>query len=109
MEATTLPVASDALATSEWLPLPTLVVSQAKEYGLLVSVACNTSSTKNSTLETPTSSDAIAARVIVPDTVAPLSGVVMAQVGAVVSGAEFCTLTAIEDRKRVVSGTYEDV
>src|SRR3989441_10419853 len=41
----TWPAASYAFATSVWLPSATVVVSQEKEYGLVVSVACHTSST----------------------------------------------------------------
>src|SRR5213083_2505709 len=41
----TWPAASYALARSVWPPSETVVVSQEKEYGLAVSVACHTSST----------------------------------------------------------------
>src|SRR2546425_897672 len=41
----TLLASSYALARSVWLPLETIVVSQEKEYGLVVSVACNKLST----------------------------------------------------------------
>ena len=42
-------------------------------------------STKNCTLVTPTLSEALALRVVTPETVAPLDGAVMATVGGVVS------------------------
>jgi hypothetical protein len=60
-------------------------VSRLKLYGEDVSVAFSSPSTYNFTLETPTASLADAETVIVPDTVAPLAGVLIEVVGAVVS------------------------
>ena len=50
----------------------------------------------NCTPTTPTLSEAVAVRVTVPDTVAPLAGAVKLTVGAVVSGLSTVTVTVVE-------------
>src|SRR5207249_2813765 len=63
-----------------------VVVFQESEYGAVVSSAPRFApSSRNCTPTTPTLSDALAVIVVVPDTVAPELGAVIAVVGAVVS------------------------
>ena len=70
-------------------------VSQAMEYGALVSVATRTPSTYSSTRATLTSSAAVICTVAVPLAVLPLAGLVMLAVGGVVSpGAVIAWTTA---------------
>ena len=83
-----LPAASRATAVSLWVPLATAAVFHDTLYGAVVSVAIaflRSLSTKNCTSTTPTLSEAVALRVTVPDTVAPLAGAVRLIVGALVS------------------------
>ena len=61
------------------------VVFQDTEYGDELSVASSAPSTRNSTRETPTLSDALALIVVVPLTVEPFDGVLIDTVGGVVS------------------------
>jgi hypothetical protein len=79
-----LPAASTAVATRVWLPFDVVVVFHEIEYGAVVSSApiC-VPSTRNRTRATPTSSDALAAMVTVPETVAPDAGEVSDTLGAV--------------------------
>ena len=79
------PAASYARAPNVWLPLAIVVVLNAIEYGELVSFPIDTPSRKNSTRVTPTLSVALAAALMVPVTVEPFAGDVIAAVGAVVS------------------------
>src|SRR5439155_18165537 len=81
-----LPAASRATAVSVWDALLAVVVFQENEYGAVVSSAPRFApSSRNCTPTTPTLSDALAVIVVVPDTVAPELGAVIAVVGAVVS------------------------
>src|SRR5258706_443131 len=96
VDGVALPAASYAVAVSEWLPLPTIVVSQANENGAALSVNPKNSSTSKSTRVTAVLSEAVTLTVIVPETVAPLEGEEMLEVGGVVSGAEFCTSTVTD-------------
>src|SRR5437867_71124 len=66
-----LPAASRATAVTLCAPSPTLVVFHVREYGEVVSSAPrSTPSTRSCTAATPTSSDALAVIVVVPNTVA---------------------------------------
>ena len=78
---------SCATAVSVWLPLESAVVSNKIEYGVDVSLAPTFApSTWNCTNETALSeSVAVAASVMVPDTVALFDGAVMVTTGGVVS------------------------
>ena len=81
-----LPAASRATAVSECPPLATFAVLQLSEYGALVSSDPTFEpSTLNCTPTTATLSDAVAATLAVPDTVAPADGLVSPTDGAVVS------------------------
>jgi hypothetical protein len=73
------------LLVSAWEPFAAVVVFQLHEYGDVVSVACSTPSRRISTLVTPTLSDADAATVVVPETVAPFAGAVIEVEGGCVS------------------------
>src|SRR2546426_648427 len=64
---------------SEWLPLPTVVVSQANEKGAALSVNARESSTYNSTRVTWAFSETVTLTVMVPETVTPLEGEEMVQ------------------------------
>ena len=66
-------------------PFATVVVFHAYVYGLAVSVAASTPSTWKSTFQTPTSSLAVTATVVVPETVDPVLGVETLAVGGVKS------------------------
>src|SRR5438034_5281089 len=94
-EVVRLPAASRATAVKVCEPLTTAVVLKEAEYGAAVSsAAIGAPSAKNCTPATPTLSEAFAATVIVPETVAPLAGELMLTVGGVVSGGgPFETLT----------------
>src|SRR6059036_790110 len=81
------PAASRATAVRLCVPLAAKVVFQETEYGATVSSAPRlTPSSLNWTPTTPTLSEAEAETVIVPATVAPAAGAVIATVGGVVSG-----------------------
>ena len=92
-----LPAASRASAVSVWDPSATVVVFHAIEYGGAVSSAPRSAPfSLNCTPATPTLSDALAVTVVVPPTVAPDAGAVIATVGGVESeGVEFSTVTVI--------------
>jgi hypothetical protein len=82
-----LPAASRATAVMLCAPLLAIAVFQEAEYGAVVSSAPKlTPSILNCTPMTPTLSEALAVRLVVPETVAPEAGVVMLTVGSVVSG-----------------------
>jgi hypothetical protein len=86
VEVVLLPAASRATAVNVWVPLATVVVSHVIEGGLVVSSAPRLlPSSLNCTPATPTSSDALAVTVIVPETVAPSEGAVIETVGGVLS------------------------
>jgi hypothetical protein len=91
-----LPAASRALALRVWLlPLAAVVVSQATEYGAVVSSTPKGSpSSRNWTPATPTLSEAAAVTATAPLTVDPEAGEVIATVGGVWS--ETVTLTGAE-------------
>jgi len=75
---------SVAIAVSVCFPFATFVVSNACEYGGVVSRDPNGApSTSNCTLATPTLPAAVASTVIVPETVAPEAGDVIDTVGGV--------------------------
>src|SRR5688572_11478854 len=77
--------ASYAFDTSECAPFVAVVVLQLHAYGDVVSVDFSTPSSQNSTLVTPTMSEALAVTLTVPDTVAPFAGAVIDVDGACVS------------------------
>src|SRR3989454_150472 len=80
------PAASRATAVREGVPFGTAVVFQAKVYGAPVSSAPRLApSNFNWTPATPTSSEAAAATLTVPDTVVPVVGAVIETAGGVVS------------------------
>src|SRR5688572_21470761 len=80
------PAASRARAERVWAPFPALVEVQLTEYGADVSgLPRFTPSSRNCTEVTPTSSDASAVTVTVPDTVLPPAGAVTATEGGAVS------------------------
>src|SRR5439155_663855 len=86
-EVLLLPAASRATAVRVCEPLSDVLVPTETEYGALVSSApSGAPSTKNCTPTTPTLSEALAATVSVPCTVAPFTGDVMFTAGGVVSG-----------------------
>ena len=77
VEVVVWPVVSRATAVIEWLPLPTVVVSQEREYGAEVSsLPRSTAPRRNWTPATPTSSEAAALTETVPLTLAPEAGAV---------------------------------
>src|SRR4029079_4362276 len=79
---------SRARAEKVWLPLASPAVLYETEKGAVVSSApALAPSTRNCTPATPTLSAALAETVMVPETVAPAAGAVIATVGGVVSGA----------------------
>src|SRR5690349_5129923 len=82
------------MAVKVWLPFAAVVVFQEIEYGEVVSWAPRFApSSWNCTPATPTLSDALAATVTLPDTLAPFAGAVMDTVGGVVSDELFETVT----------------
>src|SRR5439155_23224986 len=84
-EVAVLPAASRAWADKLCTPLATRVVSQEIVKGSLVTSARRVfPSSKNCTPTTPTLSDALAETVVLPMTVAPVAGAVIATVGGVV-------------------------
>src|SRR6266571_312339 len=92
-EVAALPAASRAMAVSVWEPGAAVVVSQETLYGLAVTSAPRfTPSSLNWTPTTPVLSEALALTVVVPLTVAPLIGAVIATVGAALSTV---TVTAL--------------
>src|SRR5881392_4236488 len=86
VEVPMLPAASYALATNEWLPLPKVVVSKPNEKGVALAVNPRKPSRIKSTRVTPVLSAAVTLTVMVPETVNPLEGEEMLQVGGVLSG-----------------------
>src|SRR5207248_1795196 len=81
------PAASRATAVRTWTPSATVVVFHEIEYGAVVSSApSGVPSSLNWTPTTPTLSEASAATVTVPPTVALFAGLVTETVGGVVSG-----------------------
>ena len=79
------PAVSRAVAARVWAPFADAVVVQDVEYGDVVSsVPRLTPSSLNWTPATPMLSEAVAETVIVPDTVVPVAGQVIATVGRVV-------------------------
>src|SRR5262245_20348038 len=81
-----LPAASSALALIVCAPSVRVAVFHAYEYGgAVTSPGSLLPSTSNSTLATPTLSDASATIVVMPDTIAPTTGAVSATVGGVTS------------------------
>jgi hypothetical protein len=81
---------SVAIARSVCVPLVAVAEFQESAYGAVVSKAPRFApSNWNCTLATATLSDALAATLIVPETLAPLAGAVMETVGGVVSGGAF--------------------
>src|SRR4029077_19460636 len=89
-----LPAASRATAVNVCEPLLTLVVFHATAYGAVVCSRPKFAlSRRNWTPATPTLSEALAVRLIVPLTVAPFAGAAMLTVGGVVS-FETVTVTA---------------
>ncbi len=95
LDVVTLPAASRARALSVCEPLATGTVFQEMLYGAAVSSAPRlTPSSRNCTPATPMLSDALAETTIVPVTVEPLAGAVMAAVGNTVSGT--VTVTTLE-------------
>ena len=93
-----LPAASRAMAVIVCKPSLTDAVFQGIEYGALVSSAPKlTLSILNCTPTTPTLSEALAVKLVVPETVAPETGDVMLTVGGVVSaGDPLATVTVTE-------------
>src|SRR6266513_403930 len=82
-----LPAASRAMAVIVCEPSLTEAVFQGIEYGALVASAPRlTLSILNCTPTTPTLSEALAVKLVVPETVAPETGDVMLTAGGVVSG-----------------------
>ena len=65
-------------------------------YGALLSVPTRVPSAQNSTLVTPTLSEAVAASGTLPETVAPSAGEVIETVGAVVSGGAGTVTVTLE-------------
>src|SRR5204863_5648787 len=86
-EVVELPAASRATAVSVCDPSAAVIESQVMVYGVVVSSApIGVPSTKNRTPATPTLSEALAVTgTVLPDTVDPAIGAVMATVGGVVS------------------------
>ena len=82
-EVPTFEEESYAFEESVCVPLATVVVSKIHSYGAVVSVDFNTPPSRNSTLVTATLSVALAVTVVVPTSVAPAAGAVIAVVGAV--------------------------
>src|SRR2546427_11958971 len=81
-----------------------VVVSHGTEYGAVVSSAPRAApSSWNWTPTTPTLSEALAETVMLPVTVAPEVGAVMATVGAVVSG----TVTVTEEDRAEERGAWK--
>src|SRR5215217_8534765 len=95
-----LPAASAALAKIVCRPLATVVELQLACHGAAPSHATSTPSTYHFACVTPTASEASAASVTVPETVAPAAGDVTQTVGGVVSlgvaALATRTLTAVE-------------
>ena len=93
-----LPAASRATAVMVCEPSLTEAVFLGIEYGALVSSAPKlTLSILNCTPTTPTLSEALAVKLVVPETVAPETGDVMLTVGGVVSaGDPLATVTVTE-------------
>ncbi len=85
----TLPASSRATAVMVCEPSLTEAVFQGIEYGAVVSSAPTlTPSILNCTPATPTLSEALAVKLVVPKTVAPGAGDVMLTVGGVVSAGD---------------------
>lgn len=91
----TLPAASNALETMVCDPFATVVVFQLKERAVaLVLLAATAPSIRICIWVTPTLSEAVALRVTVPETVAPLASDEMEVVGGVVSVPGVVTFSA---------------
>ena len=100
-EVAVLPAASRANAVMVCDPLGTLPDGQLTEYGALVSSApISAPSTWNCTPTTPTLSDASAAALTDPETVAPAAGLVSATDGAAVSAGGGGGVVALETSTR---------
>ena len=100
-EVAVLPAASRANAVMVCDPLGTLPDGQLIEYGALVSSAPMLApSTLNCTPTTPTLSDASAAALTDPETVAPAAGLVSATDGAAVSAGGGGGVVALETSTR---------
>lgn len=100
------PAASRAVAVRVWVPFADPVVIQDVEYGGVVSSAPRlTPSSLNWTPATPMLSEAVAETVIVPDTVVPVAGEVIAIVGRVVSAV----LVGVPPEPEVVVDTPAEV
>src|SRR5262249_57145350 len=85
-EVLRLPATSRATAVKVCAPLLAAAVFHETEYGALASSAPRAApSSRNCTPVTPTLSEALAATVTVPDTVAPFDGAVRLTAGGVVS------------------------
>ena len=90
-----LPAKSRATAVRMCPPEDVVVVSHGTEYGAdVASAPTGCPSTKKRTPATPTSSDAVAAIVVVPKTVAPDAGAVIATLGGALSGGGGLALNA---------------
>jgi hypothetical protein len=96
-ESPMLPAVSTARACRWCVPSTTVRVSHTVSNGASESTASSSPSSRNCTARTPPGSDALAATVMVPDTVAPLLGEVTVTVGGVESpgggGEAFATVT----------------
>jgi len=95
------PALSRAVATITCVAFVSVVVSRDFESGLAVEVAIMFPSTNAEIWKSPdmtwpamVGSEAVAERVIMPDTVAPFVGLVRETVGAVVSGFRFTVTVA---------------
>src|SRR5437016_3756970 len=87
-EMAVLPAASRATAVRVWAPLAARTVFHDMMYGAVVTSSPRLlPSTLNCTPATPTSSVALAERVILSKTVAPVGGAVMETAGGVMSDA----------------------
>ena len=96
VEALVFPASSLAIAMMLFEPLVVPVVSQEYEYGEDVSSAPRfTPSSLNWTPTTPTLSEAVAVRLVVPERVELLAGAVRETVGRVVSGGSWVVAVAI--------------
>lgn len=84
-EVVQLPAASQARAVKEWAALVRVFVSRENVKGEVVSVLLDVPSIRNSTLVTPTLSEAVAVTFVVPEIVEAAIGAVMETVGAVTS------------------------
>src|SRR5262245_55316898 len=101
-EVVALPAASWARAESAWLLLATVAVLQASEKGgALISELRLAPSSRNWTPATPTSSVALAATVMVPETVTPGVGLVIDTAGGELSGMGVVALALADGADRL--------